>query len=561
MTLTPNYDPTPLAPKVLIHDLDGNLQYTYEASQIAASPTQDFYLRALSIHLGKDDDFGNATLVIDDPSNTLTDTTNTRRVCKIKRQWSIQVYLGKSSGTLNRWFYGKIVEADVIRPTTNIQQIRLTCTGWGIRLKDRITNIKRFQAKDTDGLTLLSSDTNVRASELAKDIVTDTDHYPTAALTSESGITSNGVDTIDVKLANFQMDFQTWAHALADLAASGNSSWGLDGDRDLYFRDGFTNDSGFLFTNNLSGTTAQGWSSTKIGYLFNEALSYTDSSVDCAYSFLHGYGADVVTKDVEYNSANATRSLHSSWLAIPFTPTSEIIAKCALSLSKTGTPSSASDANVDFRIIGDDGGSPDIGDLRKQTLVNKGKFDSLTGTGAFTEIAFDNVSVSPGEQLFLMVRQFGSASHTIVADYQTGSGTYYTSADGSSWSSATGNFKIRSYTVNPIIITLEDTTARRKFGVREKVIPFRNKTQEETARSALEQISQILCKEKREYSSIAVSPPTDRIPLGKYCKLEDSFTGLSVLAEITSVDVSMVADNHTNIGADRIHIGLQEFHY
>ena len=79
MTLTPSYDPTPLAPKVLIHDLDGNLQYTYEAAQIAASPTQNFYLRALSLHLGKDDDFGNASLVIDDPSAALVDTTNTRR--------------------------------------------------------------------------------------------------------------------------------------------------------------------------------------------------------------------------------------------------------------------------------------------------------------------------------------------------------------------------------------------------------------------------------------------------------------------------------------------------
>ena len=159
-----------------------------------------------------------------------------------------------------------------------------------------------------------------------------------------------------------------------------------------------------------------------------------------------------------------------------------------------------------------------------------------------------------------MVRQFGSASHTIVADYQTGSGTYYTSADGSTWSSATGNFKIRSYMVNTIIITLEDTTARRKYGIREKVLPFRNTTQEETARAALEQLSQI-CKEKREYSSLAVSPPTDLIPIGKYCKVEDSMSGLSMLAEITSVDISMVADNQTNIGADRIHIGLMEFHY
>lgn len=560
MTITPSYDPTPLAPKVLIHDLDGNLQYTYEATQIAASPTQDFYLRGLSIHLGKDDDFGNASLVIDDPNASLVDTTNTRRVCKIKRQWNIQIYLGKSSGTLNRWFYGKIVEADVIRPTTNIQQIRLSCVGWGIRLKDRVTNIKRFQAKSADGLTLDSTDTNVRVSELVKDIVTDTDHYPTPALTTESGLTSTGVDTVDVKLANYQMDFQTWAHAISDLAASGNTSWGIDANRDLYFRDGLVNDSGFLFTNNLSGTTAQGWSSTKIGYLFNEPISYTDSSVDCAYSFLYGLGADVITKNTEYNTANATKSLHLSWLAIPFTPTANTLAKVAVSLAKTGTPSSGG-AIADFRIIGDSAGAPDSGDLRKQTLVGTTKFDSLGASGAFTEISFDNINVEPGEQLFLVIAKFGNVTNTFTADYQTGTGTYYTSADGVTWSSATGAFKLRTYTANPIIITLEDTTARRKYGVREKVIPFRTNIQEETVRSALEQVSQILCKEKREYSRLAVSPPTDLIPLGKYCKLEDSLSGLSALAEITSVDVSMTADNQTNIGADRIYIGLSEFHY
>ena len=123
MAITPSYDPSHLAPKILIHDLDGTLKYTYEAEQIAASPTQDFQLRALKLHLGINDDIGNSVLLIEDPNNALTETT-ARSDSKIKRQWTVQVSLGKSSADLNRWFYGKILDVEVLRPDTAVQQIR-----------------------------------------------------------------------------------------------------------------------------------------------------------------------------------------------------------------------------------------------------------------------------------------------------------------------------------------------------------------------------------------------------------------------------------------------------
>ena len=57
-----NYLASNLFPKILIHDLDGTLKYTYETSQIATSPTQDFKLQGMNIHLGINDDYGNAVL-------------------------------------------------------------------------------------------------------------------------------------------------------------------------------------------------------------------------------------------------------------------------------------------------------------------------------------------------------------------------------------------------------------------------------------------------------------------------------------------------------------------
>lgn len=561
MTLPTGFNTNGLSPKVLIYNLAETLQYTYESAQLSGAPVQNFKLRALSLHIGKDDDYGNAVLLIDDPNNELTDET-TRKASRIQRQWMIKIYLGKDADNLNLWFTGKIMDVDVIRPDTNLQQIRLVCTGWGIRMKDRLTNLKRFQDKDTDGTTLDANDTDARVSELVKDIFTDTDHHPIPNLGTESAITTTGVDTIDLKVANTQQDYQTWASVVSELASQGNAVYYIDQDRVLNFKQQGGTDSGFLFTNDIDGTQAQNWDVDKLGFLFRQPFDFTDSSVDCAYSILHGYGADIIKKDVEQTSSNATRSAHSSWIAIPIAPTRDTVAKVALSMGKTGTPSSATEETADFRIIGDNGSSaPNSDDLRKQTIVQKSRLDTLGASTGWFEIPFENLEVTPREELFLVVKKFGSASHTFVADYQTGTGTYYTSADGDSWSSATGNFKLRTFAAFPVQVTLEDVTARNKFGIREKAIPFRKVVQEETARRALIMASEVLCKERRTYSRIAVSAPTDRIPIGQSCLIKDSFNSMTINAEISGIDISMQADTTSNIGSNIIYLTLTEHHY
>ena len=154
MTVTAGYDPRELSPKVIITDYDGSTQYTYESATIASSPTQNFKLTDLRIKMDGNGDYGSATLVIADNGSALVDAT-LRKGSLIKRQWDIQIFLGKTSSTLSRWFYGKIVSANVIRPGTGQQGIAIDCVGWGVILKERITRIVRNQDKDADGLTLL----------------------------------------------------------------------------------------------------------------------------------------------------------------------------------------------------------------------------------------------------------------------------------------------------------------------------------------------------------------------------------------------------------------------
>ena len=568
MTLTPNYDISELSPKIIITDRDGVEKYRYETTITTSSilPQQDFTLSELSIHSGANSDHGYAVLKIDDRDNTLTDTTTTLRDSKIERQWNIQIYLGKTQPLLQRWFFGKIYDVDIVRPFTNQQHVVLSCIGWGVLLKDRITNIKRFQGKESDGITVDSTSTVTKVSELAKDIIEDLDHQADHGLdNSDLGITITQVQDIDVKLPDLQKSFSTYATVLSELATSGNAMWGVDADRDLFFRDPGSVDSGFLFTNDLSGDTAQNWSSTKIGYLINASQSWRDSSFDGAYSILHALGSSTVKIDQENSgSENAIRTSNTSYIGIPFTPATDNIGKISLRLGKTGTPTTP----ITVSVVGIDSSSsdsPKMTNLRKSIVLDSVKIQSLSTSGGWVELGLqEKINVEPNTALMLVIDKYGDASHNLTMDYRTGVGTFWTSSTGvdGSWSSATGLFSLRDYTQKALHIILENTRAKAKYGTRERVLNFNSGQEEGSAREALISAAEVLGLERRYYSQISVSPPTSRIPVGQYCRVYDAKTGLSVKANIISTDIEMSAKaGETSIGASKIILGLEEVHY
>lgn len=774
--MTPNYNPDPLAPEIYIYDLADVLQYTYQTSATQASPTKDFKVRALKIHLGINSDYGNSTIVIDDPDNLLTDNTSLRREAKIKRQWRIVIKLGKSNSTLYTAFNGIIFDAFVNRPGTNMQQIVLDCVGWGVRLKDRQTSIKRFQKKTSDGLTLDTTDNAVKVSQLVLDLLHAEDHYITplnsdthlntqvsnlvsylkfernmndsqsvnhgsitgteqyadgvygkafdfngssrvtllnestfdyehtnafsitfwmknsqasgadrvfvaknsdintaagfavfqesaaaktrfrlrdtttnydvdstsalndgswhfiaatfsgnsnrsgmklyvdgvlnatgTTLTISTSILNNipvtigaesdggapltgqiddvriynkelsatevsilytaplqtvNVTDVDVKLPDLQIDFESWASVLDFLATTGKALYYIDPDRNVYFGIPDSNDSGFLFTNDLSSTNldSQNWDSTKIGYLRNVPVNFGDSSFEGGYSILHGFGGVKDTLDLDVTTTNATYTAHeTNYIAIPITPTKDNISKIALKLSKTGNP--ANDAI--FQIIGQDGsGAPEELDLRGTITLHRDKVAALTTTPTMVEIAMkETIPVTPRTQIYLVINKYGTSGNEINADYQTGVGTYYTSTDGVTWTSQVGRFAVRTYHSKSINVTLENVNAKNKYGIREKSIAFRNKIDEQTVRQALINASENLGREKRTYSNILVSAPTARIPLGKFCRIYDKFNGLDIKANIVGVDIDMVAGTDDNMGTTKLNLTLTEYHY
>ena len=566
MTLTPNYNPNALHPRIVITNQFGGSAYTFESKELNPTGTQDFQLNALKLHLGIDDDFGTLHLVIHDNDGNLSDLTNNDRPGLIGREWSIQLYLGKSTATEERWFYGKIKDFTTSRPTTGVQTISISCVGYGIVLRERMSRLVRNQAKTADGVTLDDTDDSTKISELMLDLFNDRDHYidnnidRLTSITAQTSTTGEGIDedATSQKIANVNFNVASFAQVISNLAGVANTTFHVNADRRLIVQDPESRDSGFLFTNNLSGERATTWDSTKIGYILNAPLEWKDSSADMLYNFIHGFGHFKPGVSVsETTTPDAADNLDSEWHAIPFIPTADNIVKIAIRSIKTGTP--AEDTSV--QIWGDTGGSgPDSADVRYKKLLNTetlNKLGTTTPADWFEIPIHPRLDVTPGEQLYIVFPKVGDASNTISVNYAAGSGTYWDSTNGTSWTSRVGKSAYRVYESRRLTTTVENTSAAELLPEpRERIFPIRSDLEEQTVRQTLLSAAEVLGKQRRTYGTVIISPVTARIPLGTFCKLEDVKTGLSVKANITGIDLQ--ADSST-LGVQRIELALDAY--
>ena len=566
MTLTPNYNPNALHPRIVITNQFGGSAYTFESKELNPTGTQDFQLNALKLHLGIDDDFGTLHLVIHDNDGNLSDLTNNDRPGLIGREWSIQLYLGKSTATEERWFYGKIKDFTTSRPTTGVQTISISCVGYGIVLRERMSRLVRNQAKAADGVTLDDTDDSTKISELMLDLFNDRDHYidnnidRLTSITAQTSTTGNGIDedATSQKIANVNFNVASFAQVISNLAGVANTTFHVNADRALVVQDPESRDSGFLFTNNLTSDTATSWDSTKIGYVLNAPLEWKDSSADMLYNFVHGFGHFKPGVSVsETTTPDAADNLDSEWHAIPFIPTADNIVKIAIRSIKTGTP--AEDTSV--QIWGDTGGSgPNPDDVRYKKLLNTetlNKLGTTTPADWFEIPIHPRLDVTPGEQLYIIFPKVGDAANTISVNYAAGSGTYWDSTNGTSWTSRTGKSAYRIYESRRLTTTVENTSAAELLPEpRERIFPIRSDLEEQTVRQTLLSAAEVLGKQRRTYGTVIVSPVTARIPLGTFCKLEDIKTGLSVKANITGIDLQ--ADSST-LGVQRIELALDAY--
>ena len=514
MSFPMGYDPNPLKPLITIIDAAGDTIITYEdADVVSGTPTQDYELKMWEIANGINTNHGMASVTFrDDDGDIDLDSLNGHE---------LKIQLGKDDNP-QTWFHGIIEQAKSIRPDSVRQHVKITAIGWGITTAKRIANIRRFQKRESDGLTPDPDDDDARVSELYKSLLTDSDilGFPGSG---PLDINVDNVDDIDIRIPDFVRHGQTVALLLNELAETAGCYHGIDPDRNAYLRIRGAKESQFLVSADLTerNILTRNWDQDKIMYVRSTAWTYRNSTVDAGYTTIHGLGAqhDLLTHND--TSSNASLNLRSYHYAIPFTHDHDNLARVSIQLSKSGTPDDRKDMTV--QIIGaTSGGAPKHDDLRKTVTLSGARLEAELASISYHDIPLDKMQTTPGEKLFLRIVQYPeSAANAISARYQTGTGTIYRSSDGESYSSVTGQVRMRVYSTKTIYMVGQNTVARKRHRPQETMISLDDFPGEASAILAFEGMLESLGRIRRIYDPITVTAPTTRPPLGTAVRILD----------------------------------------
>lgn len=558
-----------LAPKITISDYNDNLLYAYESSQVVpVSPRQDFFPETGEGHVGVNDDHGYFSFMFEDVDKNFINNT-AKADSKIPQQSNVQLYLGRTPALLNRWFNGKVFRTHMIRSETNVLYQFVFCLGWGIRTTERVAQLRRFQDKLVDGVTVDATDGKTSGTELYKSLFRDTDHYIYRSLPKETEIEAAGfseVAQLQINFADIQDVFQTWTHIQSRLAGGMGAYFGIDQDRKTYLRFPNVSDSGFLITNDTQSLLTQNWNQNKLGYL-QEKFGWYESTERSGYNLLHAYGAAKDELDINQAAANAAFDMSTFWIANPLIPNQEVLQKIALKVRKRGTPQD----DILIRIVGataQASGSPKITDQKKAITITKERLQQLDSVfSSYLEIPFEWIKLQPQDLYFVVVPKYGSVANTILFDYNTGAvaNSYYDSSNGTSWTTRTGGqvpaFVMRTYPTRAVNLSLFASRSYRQNGnkVRERAIPLRDLQSVDSARSMLIGLAPLYTKPRRVYTDLKVTAPDLPPPVAKYVRLIDNFTGLDQNVNLIGYDFTMDAHESDNLGVRELKLNFEAF--
>jgi hypothetical protein len=543
------YKTSGLRPKIVIKDLDGTTQFTYDSDSGA---TQDFTLEAWSLNGGINSSWGGFTFLIHDPNLDMVDTT-VRKKSKIKPKWTVEVYLKKDSASYNLWFKGNVESTSMISNNNNFNRQRVFAVGIGRTLSEKQTDIRKYQLKLSDGVDLDTTDTTAKTSEIVKDLIEDSDHLSHKGL-SALGYSVTNVDDIDIKLPDFQKFNSSIAQAIEELANVSACYYGVSPSGDFFFRRREGDFSGYLITNDVDSVKAENWNVQKIMYLKNFPNTYDDTILDTGYSICHAYPVNRHEIDQENTSSNALINLSSNYHSFYLKPQTDTISKISFYLTKTGTLTE----DMIVSIIGSDSSTtPEEVDLRKRIVVRGDKLQKEIGSGKWFEISMDNLRVTPLETLWIKIDKYPDSTNYPSMHYQTGTGSYYDSSNGTSWTSRTGSAKLRQYFAKTIRVIGENTTAKRSFGVREVVMPTNDFPDKETALKALGGYMETKGKSRRTYSQITCSTPETMFDIGKTIRIIDKNNTLDFYSNLIAYDMSSDQTGYAN----EMNITIEEWSY
>ena len=562
MSFPTGYSPEGLYPVIHIYDLQGTLRYTFESQQvIEGNNQQDFILAGGTLTAGINTDQGGFIFVCRDDDLDLFDLTKSNTPPKIKIGWEVQLYLGKDASSLSRWYTGVVTSttADIQTATHNLE---IHTMGYGIISTYRYSSLNRTQKRLADGTTLDDTDTDTLASSLFTDVWTDTDHLTVPGLgTLDITAPADTVLPVTEKLADYRKHMVTLGSEANELAQMVGADWGVNADKQAFYRKKGSVSSGFLITNDVNENKrlrTKNWNQSKIAFIKSQNLIRKDSTEESGITIFHGIGSQRLILDYNGQNSNAILDLSLKNYAFPFSPALNNLAQVSLSLVRAGT------INHDLKvsIIGTANNFPNYTDIRETKILSSIWLEKQLIPGTrFVDIKFNKIPVTTGERLFLLLEKSNNPELFLTTEYQTGSGGGYFESDNlTNWTGFGGSPRFRTYASKTVRITGQNTTTQKSLRPKETIITLPDQPDEITVKNIFESIIDTKGKIVLNFDPILITVPTAAPQVGQTLRLEDRTTGFDKEVILTGYNLTFNAFDHNNLGASEMTITLQELY-
>jgi len=553
------YDAKGLAAVVVIFDIDGNEFKRYEMPQVVTNPIQEFSLTGLTIAMGINSNHGKIDIYIDDRDRQLIETVDSDIFSLFKAGFTIEIFLGKDSSSLNLWVLAVLQDIDLVYETGLFSQ-HLQCYGFGIRTQQRLSILKRSQIRESDGITPDETDTSTFISNLFKDTLTQTSHLAAPGL-GQLDITVENVEEIAIAIPEYTKNIVSFGSILTELASMGYCYYGIDQNKKAFLFKRGEVDSGFLVSNDVTNTSIDtaNWNPDKLMFFRNKPVTIHDMTSDSGYSILHFVGSQRLFVDHNEQAANADLQTGDAFHAFPFVPTTDNVAEISVAL---GTDTGNITGDLQIAIVGDNGGFPSLTNVRKSIVLTAAKLaEEVKNPLGFIIIKFDKIPVSHNEKLYVVLFKTTNAFGELVGNYQSGAtGEYFVSSDGSdgTWTSFPGQPALITYNSKNVRIIGENTVTAQNLLTKEGIVNVPDTPNETTILAIAQAMLTAKSKIVRNFDPVDVSAPTLPPELGKTIRLIDVILGLDTIVDLIAYSLSIDATDDTNRGATTIKLTFQE---
>ena len=532
LVLPDNYNADGLAPRILIYDKNLRLQYEYTHPQLIADGTQDFTLLDWNISGGINSNTGSASVIIEDHDNSLTESGD----LIIRPGWHIQIFLGKDAQNLESWFFGIVNAPRLIRQGYNQQTVSVSAYGYAHTLSTRFVSLDHTQERDENN-QLDNSDMSACVSELVKQVF---DSTSLLLPPPDPNLTLDGVDQIDIKLANLKKNNQSQGIVISELANIANCVYGIDPDLDFFFHSA-NRHSGYTVTN---GDATQ-IDPDKLMIIRNRPFSYTDTVVRKAFTSLIGIDLTLQLDKVADEGGTSTMDIDAdyyNYLGFEINFLGDIN-ELELLFKRVGNITRDLDWQVRSYTSGTDSTpSPNDGTQEASGTLTDDRLNEMT-ENENTWLSF-NLSGSANPNITRRMIWFGTISgqfSNFQILYKAGTPTAIFGSSGYSVNDQNlpdGIPRMRVLDVaRQTLLKAQNLKVQREQSHKEQMQYMSGTPNSETAEAIVTGLLDQAGQERRVYS-MTVSTPNTRPPLGQQIKILDTFNNLNKDALLIGYDIS-----------------------